>query len=193
MTYSWANDETERDAWVAFARTMEGLTLGSVRYFNLDYRRDEFAPDHLGPRLIDSDAEWVEPTWEFPGGHTLDFGIELADVSGSTWSLSWIPPGPMEGLALTHEPLLEAVLSPDATAAVWDVSARTAWSPLIGRTVQSVRVHYEPWDAASNTWWCRRVEIDFPGASIEVLEAEGTADGGLSPSADNLVVRFQPR
>jgi hypothetical protein len=69
---SWASDERGRSAWVAFARTMEGLTLGSVRYMNIDYRRNELAPDHLGPRLIADDAEWIEPTWEFPGGHTVD-------------------------------------------------------------------------------------------------------------------------
>jgi hypothetical protein len=86
----------------------------------------------------------------------------------------------MGGLALISEPMFEAVLSPEATAAVWDVSARTAWSLLLGRSVQSVRVHYEPWDPASGTWSCRRLEIDFRGISVEIVEAEAAADGTCS-------------
>jgi hypothetical protein len=187
----WARDETERDAQIAVAQSMAGLTLAAVRYFDLDYRREEFAPDHDGPRSIANEAGWMQPEWTFPGGHTVDFGIELVGVDGSTWSLGWISPGVIEGLALSRGPMLNTILNPEAPVAVWDVSTRTAWSPLVGETVQAVRVRYEPWDVSAGSWWCRRMDIDFPGASIEVVMAQGNPDGTVSPSADNLVVRFE--
>lgn len=192
MRYSWAGDEVERDEWVSFARGMEEMVLSQVRYHDIDYRRHEVAPHHSGHRVIDAEAEWAEPYWRFPGGHTVDFGVELTDRSGRVWFVTWIPPGQIEGLALDDRPLVAEALDSRARVAIWDVSSQPEWQPLIGEQVTTVRVSYEPWDDAG-AWWCRRLELDFPGASVVFLEAQGTEDGTVEPSADNIVVQFGER
>lgn len=189
MGSSWAADEDERERFVALARQLQGLCVNRVRYFDIDYRRDDFAPGHTGPREITDEREWAEPTYEFPGGHTLDYGLEVGNGAGDSWSLVWVPPGWTEGLALHHEAMFPEVLSADGSIAVWDVSARSPWRRLLGRPVERVDVHYEPWDEATGSWWCRRIDFIIAGTTIEVLEAEGRPDGTIEPSADNLVLR----
>ena len=169
---------------------MEGFEVSHVRYFTLDYRRFEVAPDHVGPRKITDEREWAVAPYAFPGGHSLDYGFEVGDTAGAKWSVMWIPPGRTEGLALYREPMCPGVLAADASVAVWEVSSRTAWSALVGHRIEGVTVHYEPWDETEGSWWCRRLDLLIGGTTVEVLEAEGKPDGTLAPSADNLVVRM---
>lgn len=192
LRYSWARDEAERDAWTSFARGMEGMTLREVRYYDLDYRRPELAPDHSGPRVIEAEPEWEEPFWRFPGGHTVDFGVELVGRSGQVWSVTWIPPGPIEGLALDDRPMFAEVMSPDRSVAISDVSARSEWQSLVGEQIEAVHVSYERWER-SGAWWCPRIELAFRHTTVEFIEAQGNQDGSVGPSADNIVVRFRER
>ena len=189
MGSSWAADASERDRWITYAGRLEGVQIERVRYFNIDYRRWDVAPDHVGVREIADETEWAEPTFEFPGGHTLDYGLELTGPTGHTWSVTWIPPGVTEGLALHDEPMLPNALSADSSTAMWDVSGWTCWRQLVGQSVESVHVEYEPWDG-TGSWWCRRLELRFASATVEVLEAEGLPDGTIAPSANNIVVRL---
>jgi hypothetical protein len=199
MGGSWAANAAEQAEWVAFARRLEGLTLDRVRYVNIDYLREQVAPDHTGVREISDEREWNEPTFAFPRGHTLDYGLELSDRDGHTWCITWIPPGNTEGLAIYEAPLIPDVVSPLGWTAVWDVSLRTDWRTTIGSTIDEVRPAYEVWDSsvrgyhvdpAKRATWCRRLELAIGDTTVEVLEAQGELDGSMAPSADNLVVRF---
>lgn len=191
VEHSWAANEGERDAWIAYVRGVEGFTINSVRYLDLDYRRHEVAPQLQGPRPVGDLAEWDQPSWLFPGGHTVDFGIELAG-SGRVWSVGWIPPGRTEGLAVYACPLIPAAISAEAAVAVWDVSEQAPWQTVLGQPIQAVQAHYKSWDDA-RTWWCPRLEFVFPTLSIEMSLAQGTLDGTIKPAADNIVVGWASR
>jgi hypothetical protein len=190
MGGSWAADDDERQRFIDLADQLRGFKVDRVRYFTIDYRRDEVAPGYEGSREINDELELAEPIYEFPGGHTLDYGLELSDRSGDTWSVMWIPPGRTEGLALHREPMFPNVLSSDGSIAIWDVSGTHLWASLLGSHVERVDVDYEPWSETSGSWWCRHLDLVIGSATVEILEAEGRPDGSLDPSADNLVVRL---
>jgi hypothetical protein len=164
------------------------VVLSGVRYYDLDYKREEIAPGHQGPRVAEDEAEWSDPAWRFPLGHTVDFGVELTTNAGQVWSVTWIPPGRMEGLAVDDKPLLADI--PRAAVAVWDVSVRSEWEPLIGQRVDQVGITYVPWDG-SGAWWCSRIELSSRRHSVEILVAQGRPDGTVEPSANNIVLRFK--
>jgi hypothetical protein len=189
MGRSWAANSIERDAWVNFARQLEGFAVHTVRYVDIDYRRPEAEADRLGSRMITDDAEWAEPTFLFPGGHTIDFGVELIGRGDETFSVTWDPPGNTEGLALYAEPLFPDVVSDAAQTAVWDVTRRTTWKHLADQTIEAVQVHYEPWDD-HGAWWCRQLDLVFTAGTVELSEAQGNPDGSIGLSADNIVVQF---
>ncbi|HEX7167784.1 MAG TPA: hypothetical protein VF230_12455 [Acidimicrobiales bacterium] len=190
MGSSWAADEADRDAWIAFARALEGRRLATVRYLDIDYRRHDVAPDYDGLREITDEGQWAAPTFEFPGGHTVDFGVELETDDGFVYSVTWTPPGDTEGLEVHHEALAGGALSDRPSAAVWDVSTRTTWRAFLGHVVTRVDVHYEPWDDAG-AWWCMRLEFHVDGAgTVELSLAQGNPDGTVEPSSDNVVVRL---
>jgi hypothetical protein len=190
MGRSWAANSTERDAWVSFVRQLEGFAVQTVRYVDIDYRRTEFAEDRPGARVITDEAEWADPTFVFPGGHTIDFGVELVGEDDRTFSVTWDPPGITEGLALHAEPLFPDVVSDAAATAVWDVTHRTAWKHFVDQPIDAVKVHYEPWDD-EGAWWCRQLDLVFNAGTVELMEAQGNPDGSIGLSADNVVVRFQ--
>ena len=164
MGSSWAADASERDRWITYAGRLEGVQIERVRYFNIDYRRWDVAPEHVGVREITDETEWAEPTFEFPGGHTLDYGLELTGPTGHTWSVTWIPPGVTEGLALHDEPMLPNALSADSSTAMWDVSG----GPVGG------------------SWWASRSRASTSSTS------RGTAPGVGGAVGSNFVSRVQP-
>jgi hypothetical protein len=189
VDFSWAVDERERDEWISRVRKIEGTRLGRVRYLDLDYRRDEFAHGSVGSRVIVDRREWAQPNWDFPGGHTVDFGIELVAESDRVWSVGWIPPGRMEGLAVYEGAMVPVAISAEASVAVWDVTEHTPWNALLGRPIESVQVEYER-RGDSGSWWCSQIALGFAEASVQLLLAQGTPSGEVASSADNLVVRW---
>ena len=60
---------------------------------------------------------------------------------------------------------------------------------LIGATVTDVDLHYRPWEHPAG-FWCSRISIEFRLTRVELLLGQGTADGTIAPSADNVVVCF---
>ena len=91
-----------------------------VRYVTIDYRRHELDIDMRGARTVVDPVEWEEPPFEFPGGHTLDYGVELEMAGGRIWSVTWDPPGNTEGLAVYRDEFISGL----GDVAVWDVSSR---------------------------------------------------------------------
>lgn len=77
------------------AAAQVGKSIVSVRYVDIDYRREEHAPGTGGPRHTVDAAEWAEPTWHATDCDTVDFGVELHMSDLSTFSISWEPPGPL--------------------------------------------------------------------------------------------------
>jgi hypothetical protein len=161
-----------------------------VRYVDIDYRRDQLAPGHRGPRWVSDEREWVDPTWSHPRCDSVDFGVELETMSGRTFSITWDSPGMTEGLGIDELPLLGSAVLEDAATAVWEVGERSAWATLIGGEVTQVRMHYRPW--GEQGFWCSRISMSVGQADVEFLLAEGSIDGDVVPSAENVVVIHSP-
>jgi hypothetical protein len=185
---SWTTSAASRDEWIAFVRELvEGSTLASVRYVDIDYRRHELGIGSVGPRTITEPSEWSAPTYEFPGGHTIDYGVEFVTTESDVWSVTWIPPGQVEGLAIDRGGI---GLHASGDIAVWEVSGRAPWRECMGQRIVQVEPEFEPWDGA-DTWWCRRIRIRFQSVVVEFLLAQGLPDGSAKASMDNLVVRYE--
>ncbi len=189
---SWAPSEKERDERIRHAARLIGLSVRGVRYYDLDYEAMRSGIDTTGPRVVADSKEWASPSWRFEHCHSLDHGLEIETTSGRVFSITWDPPGPMEGVGLREEPLVGPAILPDAAIAVWDVSDRSEWQHYVGGVVSGLTMHYRPW-GDPEAWWCPRISITIDGASIEILLAECRADPtGIAPSADNIVVLFGP-
>ena len=188
---SWASSSAERDLRVASAQALVGREILAVRYCNIDYSRWDLARGTLGPRVVTSPGEWESPTWRYAACDSIDYGIEIETTLGEVFSVSWDPPGTVEGIGIVAEPIPTA-LRPDADVAMWDVTDRSEWSQHVGATVQGVGLHYVPWDEPDDSWWCPRLSIRLPGGDVEVLLADTANDGTIVPSADNVVVLFGP-
>jgi hypothetical protein len=176
---------------VEHARRLVGRELKSVRYYDIDYRREDWAAGRTGPRIILNQAEWSQPTWAYADCDSLDFGIDLEVTDGSVFSVTWDPPGQQEGLGLRQERLLDQAFRPDIWAAVWDVSSRSRWTPLVGRAVTDVQLHYLPWQPPEG-FWCPRITLRFGAARVELCLGQGESGREVSPSADNVAVLFDP-
>ena len=89
--WSWASSAAEVDARRREANGLVGERVRAVRYFTLDYRHEKLCPDLIGsgPRVIETESEWGEPTWLFDGFDAMDYGLELVTDSGATFSLTW--------------------------------------------------------------------------------------------------------
>jgi hypothetical protein len=161
-----------------------------VRYYTLDYRRYELHPDLVesGPRSIDAESEWTEPTWQFDGFDAMDFGLEFTTESGAAFSVTWDPPGDHEGIGLQRIPILGSGVRTNADVAIWEVGERTvSWASMVGRRVTGVDLHYIPWDEESGSLWCPHITFHSEASPVEVVM--GDAQGGaLVPSADNVAV-----
>ncbi len=189
---SWVSNETDRDERVRHAARLVGLSIAAVRYFDIDYGRSERGIEEAGPRSITDTAEWALPSWRFEGADSLDYGLELETAEGRVFSITWDPPGPIEGIGIREEPLLGNALRPDAEIAVWDVSEQGRWHDHLG-VVSAVTMHYEPWDDDSGAWWCDRITIHIGPSVVEILLAEVAPDTkAIAKSADSVVVLFNP-
>jgi len=187
---SWAATETEVDERRAEADHLVGLELASVRYFDLDYRRSDLAPTAVGARLIENPVEWIEPSWRSDDCDTLDYGVELTTTNDRTFAITWDPPGKLEGLNISESPLTGSAIHPDAEVAVWSVGGTSGWEPLVGRRVSAVELHYLPW--ADDGFWCPRITLSFNAHSVVFLLGQGSPDGPIQPSANNVAVLFDP-
>ncbi|MDX6248938.1 MAG: hypothetical protein QOF10_2298 [Kribbellaceae bacterium] len=188
--WSWATTESEVDQRRQHAEQLVGQYISRVRYYTIDYRREELHPELIdsGPRFIDGDSEWDQPTWRYDGFDAMDFGIELETDTGAFFALTWDPPGYREGIGLQNVAMLGGGVQRDADVAIWDVSTRASnWRPLIGNRLTGLELHYLPWDDQESGFWCQHITFRSEGSSVEVVM--GDADNGvLVPSADNVAV-----
>lgn len=189
--WSWVPDPAGMQERVNHARSLVGAQLQHVRYFTLDYARDRRAPAAKGPRLILDPREWSEPSWRFPDCDSVDFGVELETADGRVFSSTWDPPGVHEGLGLRAGHLIGSALNEKADAAIWDVTTRSGWAPLVGQSFTDVRLHYLPW-ATPPGFWCRRISLKVGPSLVELLLGEGRVNNSVGPSADNVAVLFDP-
>lgn len=188
--WSWAASASEADARRHEANALRGETVRAVRYYTLDYRRHELHPELIdhGPRIVEAESEWDEPTWLFCGFDALDYGFELTTDSGAVFSLTWDPPGDHEGIGLQPVPMLGSAIGREADVAVWDVSHRAVgWKPLLGRRVTAIDLHYVPWADEGESLWCRRITLHSEDADMQIVMGD-SENGLLVPSADNVAI-----
>jgi hypothetical protein len=188
--WSWAASRVEADARQRDANELVGHRVRAVRYFTLDYRRHELHPELMesGPRVIDAESEWREPTWLYDGFDAVDYGFEVRTDSDAVFSLTWDPPGEREGIGLQRLPMLGSGVSGDADVAIWDVGERAAsWMPMVGRRVLGVDLHYEAWDQEAGSLWCPHITLRGEHGRIEIVMGD-SEHGVLVPSADNVAV-----
>ncbi|MEU7869572.1 hypothetical protein [Dactylosporangium sp. NPDC049140] len=185
---SFARTLGERGVREDHARGMAGSAVCAVRYVDIDYLREDVAPEHRGPRRIVDETDWGRPSWRYDGFDSIDFGVELECVDGRVFSVTWQSPGWTEGLVFWEQPLIGNAVLPDAAVAVWDVTRRSGWVDFVGEAVRDVRLHYEPWD---DGFWCPSATISFGPGDVRLLLGEVRApDWRLGPSADNIAVIF---
>ncbi len=168
-------------------------SIVAVRYLNIDYFTDRYRHGEVGPRPVEADEEWLEPTWRHPACDTIDFAVELQTESGRRFTVSWENPGNGEGLGLREIPALGNPFRENIDIAVWDVTQRSGWRDLVGRPVSEVVLHYEPWDDAG-ALWCNWITVEIGVQRVEFLLAEGQVDkpDAPEPSANNVAVVFRP-
>ena len=92
-TWSWAASGAEAEARRHDANQLVGQRIRTVRYFTLDYRRPDLHPELVddGPRTIEAESKWDEPTWQYDGFDAMDYGLEVITESGVTF---WLHLGP---------------------------------------------------------------------------------------------------
>jgi hypothetical protein len=188
--WSWAASAVEAAARRLDAHALVGERIRKVRYYTLDYRRYQLHPELIdgGPRVIAAESEWDQPTWRYEGFDAMDYGLELTTDAGTTFSLTWDPPGEREGIGLQRIPMLGSGVRMKADLAIWDVGGRTvSWEPMIGMRVTGVDLHYRPWDEQRGSRWCPHITFHTEGGDVEVLMADSW-DGVLVPSANNVAV-----
>lgn len=194
VRWSWAASAEEADARRAEARELVGRRVERIRYIDIDAWAELYRGDEIGPRTIESEAEWADPTWSRPACHSVDHAVELETSDGALFTVSWDSPGMEEGLGLRELPALGKAVRVDADVAVWDVSdAPPSWA-VRGADVSAVEMHYERWDEAGEALWCSWITIDFGGHAVEfVLGESDRATEAVLPSADNVAVIFERR
>jgi hypothetical protein len=141
-----------------------------------------------GPRIIHAESEWNEPTWLYEGFDAMDYGLEVTTDPGAAFSLTWDPPGDHEGIGLQPVPMLGTGVRSDADVAIWEVGERTAsWTPMVGRRVTGVDLHYVPWEEGCGSLLCPHITCHGEDGHVEVVMGD-SQDGALVPSADNVAV-----
>jgi hypothetical protein len=188
--WSWAASEAEAEVRRRDANELVGERIRAVRYYTLDYRREELHPELIdrGPRIIDAESEWTEPTWLYGGFDAMDYGLEVTADSGAAFSLTWDLPGDREGIGLQRTPMLGSGVRSDADVAIWDVGERaSSWTPMVHRRVTGVDLHYVPWDEARGSLWCPHITLHCDEGQVEVVMGDSD-NGRLLPSADNVAV-----
>jgi len=191
MNWSWVETLTEVEERRARASEIVGLELVAVRYCDLDYAQPDRLGGHQGARDVTGQDEWLNPSWRFPFGDSVDHGVELEMTSGTRFTVSWDSPGWHEGIWMRQVPLIGSAVAPEGNVAIWDVSRAGRWDPFVGHGVSGVQLSYKPW-APNEGYWCSRISLTIQGSDIELLLGEGGTDNELHPSADNIAVLFPP-
>jgi hypothetical protein len=175
------------------AHDAEGKRLAGVRYLNLDYQVLGRQNGETGTRFIVDDAEWSGPTWQAVDCDSVDWGIELHLDDMSVLGFSWQQPAPeTESLVLFSGEVLSRFSGP-TSAAVWEVGSRSRWAGLIGQQIDSVVPRYSAWSPTAAELWLPRVTLQIGEHRVELLLGEGRFDQpGIEPSANNIVVLFDP-
>jgi hypothetical protein len=157
-------------------------------------RRHELHPELIdgGPRILDAESEWNEPTWLYDGFDAMDFGLEVTTESDAAFSLTWDPPGDREGIGIQRIAMLGSGVRSDADVGIWEVSERaTSWTPMVGKRVTVVDLHYVPWDKERGSLWCPHITFHGEAGRVEVVMGDAQ-NGVLVSSADNVAV-LHPR
>lgn len=188
--WSWAASGAVAEDRRHEVEPLIGQRIRALRYFTLDYRREELHPELIdsGPRTIDAEAEWSEATWAYNGFDAVDYGFEIITEAGATFSLTWDPPGDHEGIGLQPVPMFGSALRNDADVAIWAAGDRSvSWRPVVGSLITSVDLHYVPWDEMRGSLWCPRITFRCEHGRVEVVMGD-SQDGALVPSADTVAV-----
>ncbi|MBB4965685.1 hypothetical protein [Saccharothrix violaceirubra] len=185
---SWAADEDEVRHRRRHAERLTGQHIVAVRYYDIDYRREEFAPDASGPRTVDDETEWANPTWRYPGFDAVDFAVELETAAGEVYTLTWDLPGHWESLGIHNAPAIGEVVSTEASVAIWNVGDRTkTWAPMTRTPLTGIDLHYHPWPAPVGGFWCSRITLHTATTTLHIVLGDAGRDG-LTSSADNLAI-----
>ena len=138
----WVSSPDELREREQHAASLVGSRIVAVRYFEIDYRRLQDAADDevvRGSRLVTDDAEWAKPTWQWPDFDAIDYGVEMDTSLGATYCAVWEQAGLNEGLAIRREALRLRRLVSDGAFAIWDVTEKSRWTPLMRRSVTQRR------------------------------------------------------
>jgi hypothetical protein len=193
---SWVRTAAEIAPRREHAARLIGERLVEVRYYDIDYTRWTVAPEYRGHRLIEQEAEWLDPSWRCEGFDAVDHGIELETDAGRVFSVTWDPPGDQEGIGLQELPLAGISVCVQADIAVWPVGRPGRWRDVLGQQIRDVQLHYQPWDQQSwddaDAFWCPRITLVWAHTQIDVVLGDWDAEGRFRSSADNLAVVFDP-
>jgi hypothetical protein len=95
-----------------------------------------------GVAYLSLNVESWQPTWDGPGGDSVDFGVDL-DFDGHLLSVGWIPPTEhTEGLEAAQDSPLGWR---DLDANRVDVGDSSRWSSALGNPLSAVRLDWRPW------------------------------------------------
>lgn len=172
------------------AAAIIGEQITNVVYFSLDYQRHELRPGARGVHWVTDPTELLAPTWHTLLCDSLDFGVELRTMSGRHFSITWDPPGWREGMGIRETQFIESVLRPTTDVAAWEVTTHSQWSSRLQNPVASVDLHFLPWGESTDQYWCSRVTLGFGDSDVIMMLGEGTQDGQIAPSSDNIAVLF---
>ncbi|HEY5271873.1 MAG TPA: hypothetical protein VIJ34_01425 [Acidimicrobiales bacterium] len=187
--WSWAASADAVQEHQSHARRLVGSRIIGITYIDLDYTGFNHEDRTYGPRPVVDELEWAEANWAMPMCDSVDFGIEFRSDNGQVWSVAWDPPGAIEGIGLREGTLLGVGGAADFNSALWDVTRRSRWTPLLDETVTDVELHYKPWGPTS--FWCPWITLSLGDRSIDLLLAQGLREQPyLEPSPDNIVVVF---
>ncbi|HET8930028.1 MAG TPA: hypothetical protein VFN21_05160 [Acidimicrobiales bacterium] len=190
-TWSWASSAADLEERRRHAEQVVGQRLRRVRYFVIDYFREERAPGLSGHRIVVDDAEWMSPTWACEGFDSVDFGVELEMVNGEVFSVTWDPPGRTEGIGIRLRPLTGSALLEGADVAIWSVEDRSRWSKVMGRPIAGIELDYRDWGQPEG-FWCPSMRLSFTEHTVVMVLGDQDRAGALAPSADNVAVLFDP-
>ncbi len=194
VRWSWAASVEDAEAYRVEARGLIGRHVERIRYFDIDYRTEEFRRHEVGPRTIVREAEWVEPSWRHQVCDSIDYAVELETRDGARFTVSWENLGKMEGLGLRELPAIGNAFRDDADVAEWDVSDTTQWRAARDSAVTSVEMHYERWDDSGESLSCSWVTVELGSRIIEFVLGEGDrVNDRVLPSANNVAVIFDSR
>ncbi|WP_224026259.1 hypothetical protein [Arthrobacter sp. NicSoilC5] len=155
----------------------------------IDYERAERFPklEGIGPRNVMGKAEWLSPPWSCPDFDSVDYGVEIALTDGRVASLTWDPPGAIEGIGLSAVPLIGTGVASDADDAVWDVTGHGRWHQVRDQLISDVELRYEPWGEGGG-FWCPQIQIRFAASTITFELGDSAPDCQAIPSSDNILV-----